>query len=144
MDFDDGHCPSWRNQLQGLYNVFLAVRNQLPGTGALDKVPVMMLRPRAWNMMEHHVMVKTNNGRFFFFCVITSFCLSFPQQINGREIAGPLLDFGLLMFHNGRIMAELESGPFFYLSKVESALEARLWDQIFTWTETQLGLKFGI
>ena len=41
-------------------------------------------------------------------------------------------------------MAELESGPFFYLSKVESALEARLWDQIFTWTETQLGLKFGI
>lgn len=61
VDFDDGHCPSWRNQLQGLYNVFLAVRNQLPGTHALDKVPVMMLRPRAWNMMEHNVMVNKEN-----------------------------------------------------------------------------------
>jgi malate synthase len=60
VDFDDGHCPSWRNQLQGLYNVFLAVRNQLPGTPALDKVPVMMLRPRAWNMMEHNVMVNNS------------------------------------------------------------------------------------
>ncbi|XP_046454208.1 malate synthase, glyoxysomal-like [Daphnia pulex] len=119
VDFDDGHCPSWRNQLQGLYNVFLAVRNQLPGTPALDKVPVMMLRPRAWNMMEHNVM------------------------INGREIPGPLLDFGVLIYHNGRIMADLDSGPFFYLSKVESASEARLWDQIFTWAENRLGLKFG-
>lgn len=48
------------------------------------------------------------------------------------------------MYHNARIMADLESGPFFYLSKVESAHEARLWDQIFTWTENQLGLKFGM
>lgn len=47
------------------------------------------------------------------------------------------------MYHNGRIMAELEAGPFFFLSKVESGLEARLWDQIFTWTENQLGIKFG-
>lgn len=60
VDFDDGHCPSWRNQLQGLYNVFLAVRNQLAGTNSLDKVPVMMLRPRAWNMMERNVMVNKN------------------------------------------------------------------------------------
>ena len=57
VDFDDGHCPSWRNQLQGLYNVFLAVRNQLAGSPSLDKVPILMLRPRAWNMMEHNVMV---------------------------------------------------------------------------------------
>lgn len=68
--------------------------------------------------------------------------IMFPK-INGREIPGPLLDFGILMYHNGRIMAEVEAGPFFYLSKVESALEARLWDQIFTWSENQLGLRFG-
>ena len=64
-------------------------------------------------------------------------------KINGREVPGPIVDFGVLMYHCGRIMADVESGPFFYLSKVENALEARLWDQIFTWAENQLGLKFG-
>lgn len=59
-------------------------------------------------------------------------------------MAGALLDFGVLMYHNGRMMADQESGPFFYLSKVESALEARLWDDMFTWTESQLGLPFGM
>lgn len=57
VDFDDGHCPSWRNQLQGLYNVYLAVHNHLPGAQALHQAPVLMLRPRAWNMVEHNIMV---------------------------------------------------------------------------------------
>ena len=59
-------------------------------------------------------------------------------------MAGALLDFGLLTYHVGRILRDAESGPYFYLSKVESAGEASLWDSIFTWTESQLGLPFGI
>jgi malate synthase len=57
VDFDDGHCPSWRNQLQGLYNIFLAARNRLPETPTIGKAPILMLRPRAWNMVEHNIMV---------------------------------------------------------------------------------------
>ena len=60
------------------------------------------------------------------------------MKINGREVPGPLIDFGVLMFHNAQILAKLDSGPFFYLSKVESALEASLWNDIFTWAEEKL------
>jgi len=119
VDFDDGHCPSWRNQLQGLHNVYLAVRHQLPGTPSLQDAPILMLRPRAWNMTEHNVM------------------------INGREVPAPILDFGMLMFHNAEIMSKLDCGPFFYLSKVENAQEAKLWNDIFTWAEHKLDLRFG-
>ena len=65
------------------------------------------------------------------------------MKINGREVPGPLIDFGVLMFHNAQILAKLDSGPFFYLSKVESALEASLWNDIFTWAEEKLSLQFG-
>jgi malate synthase len=58
-------------------------------------------------------------------------------------VAGPIVDFALLTFHNAAILASKGSGPFFYLSKVESAKEAKLWDDIFTWTEEKLGLEHG-
>ena len=58
-------------------------------------------------------------------------------------MAGPLIDFGVLMFHNARLMAQQHAGPYFYLSKVESTEEARLWDGIFTWSEKHLDLGFG-
>ncbi|XP_072898813.1 malate synthase-like [Hemitrygon akajei] len=118
-DFDDGHCPTYFNQLQGLFNVYKAVHNQFPDIPPISKVPILMLRPRAWNMVEHNLMV------------------------NGREVPGPLFDFGLLMYHCGRILFENECGPFFYLSKVESHLEARLWNRIFVWAQTKLGLPIG-
>nr|XP_014344193.1 PREDICTED: malate synthase-like [Latimeria chalumnae] len=119
VDFDDGNCPTLSNQIKGIFNVYKAVRNQFPGAPPISKAPILMLRPRAWNMVEHAMMV------------------------NGKEVPGPLFDFGLLMYHTGRILFENESGPFFYLSKVESYLEARLWSQIFVWTETKLGLPLG-
>lgn len=56
-DFDDGHCPTWRNQLRGLHNVYKAVFNQFPDVPDISKVPVLMLRPRAWNMIEHNMIV---------------------------------------------------------------------------------------
>ncbi|CAG2053607.1 unnamed protein product [Timema podura] len=94
VDFDDGHCPTWRNQISGLHNVYRAVHGLLPG-------------------------------------------------VNGKEVPGPLLDFGLLVFHNGKILAEQGCGPFFYLSKLEGANEARLWDDVFTWSERVLGITHG-
>ncbi|KAI0218845.1 Bifunctional glyoxylate cycle protein [Lamellibrachia satsuma] len=113
-DFDDGHCPSWRNQLTGLYNVYLAVHNAIPGVPDISTAPVLMMRPRAWNMIEHNMLV------------------------SGRKVPGPLFDFGLLMFHNAHILVDCGSGPFFYLPKLEGFLEARLWNNIFTWTEQKV------
>ncbi|XP_066506102.1 malate synthase-like [Hoplias malabaricus] len=119
VDFDDGNCPTYYNQIKGIYNVYQAVHNQFQDAPCISQAPILMLRPRAWNMVEHNLMV------------------------NGREVPGPLFDFGLLMFHNAKLLLENESGPFFYLSKVESHEEAKLWNQIFLWTEDKLGLPVG-
>ncbi|XP_037531349.1 malate synthase, partial [Nematolebias whitei] len=119
VDFDDGNCPSFYNQVKGIHNVIQAVTSRLPGVSYISQAPVLMLRPRAWNMVEHNMMVE------------------------GKEAPGPLFDFGLLMFHCGQILFEHQSGPFFYLSKVESFMEARLWNKIFIWTQNKLGLPLG-
>ncbi|XP_060740928.1 malate synthase-like isoform X2 [Tachysurus vachellii] len=119
VDFDDGNCPTYSNQIKGIYNVYKVVHNQFHDAPPIYQAPVLMLRPRAWNMVEHNMLV------------------------NGQEVPGPLFDFGLLMFHNAKLLLENQSGPFFYLSKVESYLEARLWNQIFLWTEDRLGLPVG-
>uniref|UniRef100_UPI0037E96CE6 malate synthase-like n=1 Tax=Semicossyphus pulcher TaxID=241346 RepID=UPI0037E96CE6 len=119
VDFDDGNCPTFFNQIKGIHNVFKAVHNQFPDVPHISKAPVLMLRPRAWNMVEHNMMVE------------------------GKEAPGPLFDFGLLMFHCGKMLFENKSGPFFYLSKVESFMEARLWNKIFFWTQEKLGLPHG-
>ncbi|XP_019634434.1 PREDICTED: uncharacterized protein LOC109477554 [Branchiostoma belcheri] len=118
-DFDDGHCPTWTTQLKGLYNVYLAVHNKLPGAPRISNAPVLMLRPRAWNMVEHNMLV------------------------NGKEVPGPLFDFALLMFHNAHLLIDRDSGPFFYLSKLEGASEARLWNKVFIWTQDNLDIRIG-
>nr|XP_019934855.1 PREDICTED: malate synthase, glyoxysomal-like [Paralichthys olivaceus] len=119
VDFDDGNCPTYYNQIKGIHNVVKAVHNQFPDVPHISQAPVLMLRPRAWNMVEHNMMVE------------------------GKEAPGPLFDFGLLMFHCGKRLFENESGPFFYLSKIESFMEARLWNKIFVWTQQKLGLPIG-
>ncbi|KAM4621515.1 malate synthase-like [Polymixia lowei] len=119
IDFDDGNCPTYYNQIKGIHNVYKAVHNHFPNAPPISQAPVLMLRPRAWNMVEHNMMVK------------------------GKEVPGPLFDFGLLMFHCGKTLFENKSGPFFYLSKVESFMEARLWNKIFVWTQQKLGLPLG-
>lgn len=120
VDFDDGHCPTWRNTVQGLYNVTRAVHARLPGAPAdIQECPVLMLRPRAFNMIEHHCMV------------------------NGKEVVGPLFDFAILMYHNAKLMASMDVGPYFYLSKIEGPNETQLWNKIFTWTEHRLSLRRG-
>ncbi|KAM3842724.1 malate synthase-like [Diretmus argenteus] len=119
IDFDDGNCPTFHNQIKGIHNVYKAVHNHFPNAPSISQAPVLMLRPRAWNMVEHNMMVE------------------------GKEVPGPLFDFGLLMFHCGRKLLEEKSGPFIYLSKVESFLEGRLWNKIFVWTQQKLGLPLG-
>ncbi|KAL3045349.1 hypothetical protein OYC64_013592 [Pagothenia borchgrevinki] len=119
VDFDDGNCPTYYNQIKGLCNVYKAVHNKFPNAPHISQAPVLMLRPRAWNMVEHNMMV------------------------GGKEAPGPLFDFGLLMFHCGEKLFRNGSGPFFYLSKVESFMEARLWKKIFVWTQLKLGLPLG-
>ncbi|KAK4301254.1 hypothetical protein Pmani_026589 [Petrolisthes manimaculis] len=118
-DFDDGHCPTWRGQLLGLHNVCRAVMGQLPGVKNISQVPILMLRPRAWNMIEHNMLV------------------------DGKEVPGPLFDFGLLMYHCATTLVAAESGPFFYLSKLEGANEARLWNYIFCWAQDKLNIPHG-
>ncbi|KAK2548619.1 Malate synthase [Acropora cervicornis] len=118
-DFDDGHCPSWSNQLLGLYNIYQFVHGKMTGVPLISSAPVIMLRPRAWNMPELNLMV------------------------DGRVIPGPLFDFGLHMFHNSKVMIKDRNGPFFYLPKLEGSNEVKLWNDIFIWTEQKLGLPFG-
>ncbi|XP_066998901.2 malate synthase isoform X2 [Anabrus simplex] len=119
VDFDDGHCPTWQNQIIGLHNVYRVVHGQIPGLASIQSLPVLMLRPRAWNMAEHNMMV------------------------NGKEVPGPIFDFGILMFHNANKLSEMGCGPFFYLSKVEGAGEAQLWNDIFLWSQMKLGIPRG-
>ncbi|ETN64262.1 malate synthase [Anopheles darlingi] len=120
VDFDDGHCPTWRNTVLGISNVTRAVRGTLQGAPAdVRSYPILMLRPRAFNMIEHH-------------CIV-----------NGKEVIGPLFDFAILMYHNARTMVNLGIGPYFYLSKIEDPSETQLWNKIFCWTEHRLGIPKG-
>ena len=79
----------------------------------------MILRPRAWNMIDHSIFV------------------------DGKEAPGPLVDFAILMFHNAKSLYMSENGPFLFLSKMESAFEANVWDSVFAWTEKKLHLPVG-
>ncbi|XP_013191420.1 malate synthase [Amyelois transitella] len=120
VDFDDGHCPTWRNQLVAYQNINLVVNGKLQGAPLnISMCPVLMLRPRAWNMIEHNIL------------------------INGKEAIGPLVDFGILMYHNAKKLYEAKSGPYFYLSKLEGSSEAKLWNEIFVCTQEKLGLPQG-
>lgn len=118
-DLDDGHCPSWSNQLRGLYNIYQFVHGTMTGVPSMSNAPLTMFRPRAWNMMEFNMMV------------------------GGRVIPGPLFDFGLHMFHNSKLLMEDGNGPFFYLPKLEGSNEVKLWSDVFVWTEQKLGLPVG-
>lgn len=125
LDFDDGHCPNWRNQLKGHWNLFHAVRNQLKcytssGDLSISSAPALILvRPRTWNMDEMNMIV------------------------NGKAIPGALFDFGLHLFHNGKYLFNEKRGPFLYFPKLESHMEARLWSKILDYTEKTLDLPVG-
>lgn len=125
-DFEDSTSPTWENIIEGQYNLQDAVRrtiNFTSGDGKSyrlnDKVAVLKVRPRGWHLEEAHLV------------------------INGKPASASLVDFGLFIFHNGKYLARQGQGPFFYLPKLESHLEARLWNDVFTAAEKRLGLNPG-
>ncbi len=128
-DFEDSNSPLWTNQIQGQINIFQAIRRTLAfeqrtpaGSKAYkldDKIATLQVRPRGWHLDEKHVTV------------------------DGRRVHGGLFDFGLFMFHNAKELLARGAGPYFYLPKIESHLEARLWNEVFVTTENELGLPQG-
>jgi malate synthase len=125
-DFEDSTSPTWDNIIEGQYNLQDAVRGTISFASVEGKkyklnqqVAVLKVRPRGWHLEENHIL------------------------INGRPASASLIDFGLFVFHNGRYLADRQQGPFFYLPKLESHLEAGLWNEVFTYAEKAIGLKNG-
>ncbi|CAI5733802.1 unnamed protein product [Hyaloperonospora brassicae] len=121
VDFDDGHCPTWNNTIEGHFNVRQAAWGVLEVSGAkiAEHSALLIVRPRAWNMDEPHMVV------------------------NGHVVPGALFDFGVHLFQNGKHLYEKGTGPFLYLSKLEGHTEAALWRKIFEHTERKLQLAHG-
>ncbi|MGH7529591.1 MAG: malate synthase A [Gemmatimonadales bacterium] len=125
-DFEDSHAPTWQNNLDGQINLRDAVAGTIEHTGpdgrhyALQPpVATLMVRPRGWHLVERHVVA------------------------GGEPISASLFDFGLFFFHNARALIARGSGPYFYLPKLESHLEARLWNDVFVAAQEALGIPRG-
>ncbi len=125
-DFEDSHSPTWAATIEGQINMRDAVRGAITFTAPTgkfyelgDKLATLMVRPRGWHLEEKHVL------------------------LNGRPLSASLFDFGLFFFHNARALLDKGSGPYFYLPKLESHLEARLWNDVFVLAQDELGIPQG-
>ncbi|MBR8047222.1 malate synthase A [Burkholderia multivorans] len=124
-DFEDSNAPSWTNQIDGQINLKDAVRRtiSLEQNGKSyklnDKIATLIVRPRGWHLDEKHVTV------------------------DGQRVSGGIFDFALFLFHNARELIARGSGPYFYLPKMESHLEARLWNDIFVAAQEAIGIPRG-
>jgi malate synthase len=126
-DFEDSNSPTWHNLVDGQVNLFDAVRRTIAfeaaDTGKKyrlgDRVAVLFVRPRGWHLVERHFVV------------------------DGAPVPGALFDFGLFLFHNAREQVARGTGPYFYLPKMESHLEARLWNDVFVRAQDALGIARG-
>ena len=124
-DFEDANCPTWESMIDGQRNLRDAVRRTITleqGTKTYRlqyKTAVMIPRPRGWHLDEKHVL------------------------IDGQPVAGGIFDFALYFFHNAQELLARGSGPYFYLPKMESHLEARLWNDIFNLAQDALGIPRG-
>ena len=124
-DFEDATTPTWTNLVDGQHNLYDAIRRTItfeqgPKTYALnEKTALLFVRPRGWHLPEKHVVV------------------------DGAIAPGALVDFGLYFFHNAKELVARGAGPFFYLPKLESHLEARLWNDVFLRAQEKLGIPRG-
>ena len=125
-DFEDATTPSWTNLIDGQINLKEAVRRTLSLQTAEgksyklnDRLATLVVRPRGWHLPEKHVTV------------------------DGEAISGSLFDFGLYFFHNAAESLSRQSGPYFYIPKLESHLEARLWADVFKYSEKRLNIPQG-
>ncbi|MEP6656690.1 MAG: malate synthase A [Betaproteobacteria bacterium] len=125
-DFEDANTPRWDNNIQGQLNLRDAIRRQIDFTSPEgkryvlgQKTAVLFVRPRGWHLPEKHMIV------------------------DGAPISGGIFDFALYFFHNAKELRSRGSGPYFYLPKLESHLEARLWNDIFVMAQDDLGVPRG-
>jgi len=126
-DFEDASTPTWANLLHGQRNLRDAIRREIdftdPDSGKDYKLggtlATLVVRPRGWHLPEAHL------------------------RVDGKPMSGSLFDFGLYVFHNAKALTERGTGPYFYLPKLESHLEARLWNQVFERAQERLGVPKG-
>jgi malate synthase len=125
-DFEDSNSPTWQNMVEGQLNLMDAVRRTITfskedGTSYQldDDVATLMVRPRGWHLEESHVLV------------------------DGDPVSASLFDFGLYLFNNAEALRARGSGPYFYLPKLESHLEARLWNDVFVHAQDAIGIPHG-
>jgi malate synthase len=125
-DFEDSNSPTWMNNLEGQVNL----RDAIDGTISFvspegkryqlnERVATLLVRPRGWHLVEKHLLV------------------------DGKPISGSLFDFGLYFFHNAQRLMRKGAGPYFYLPKMESHLEARLWNDVFCFAQDELDIPRG-
>jgi malate synthase len=125
-DFEDANAPTWRNMVEGQINLRDAIDGTITYEGSDGRhyelgpdTATLLVRPRGWHLPERHLLV------------------------DGRPVAGALFDFGLFFFHCASRLVSRGSGPYFYLPKMESHREARLWNEVFEWAQEALGLPRG-
>jgi malate synthase len=125
-DFEDSTSPTWRNVIEGQVNLRDAVRREISFASPEgkqyklnEKTAVLFVRPRGWHLSEKHVVIQ------------------------GQPISGSLFDFGLYFFHNAAALKARGTGPYFYLPKMESHREARLWNSVFNFAQDTLGIPWG-
>ncbi|MBI2295133.1 MAG: malate synthase A [Betaproteobacteria bacterium] len=125
-DFEDANTPTWDNLIEGQSNLRDAVNRTISFASPEGKeyrlngkTATLLVRPRGWHLMEHHVLV------------------------DGAPVSGAIFDFALCFFHNAKPLLARGSGPYFYLPKMESHLEARLWNEIFMAAQRELGVPQG-
>ena len=126
-DFEDSNSPTWANVVGGQANLIDAVAGTItylaPDTGRAyrlgDRVATLMVRPRGWHLLEEHA------------------------RLSGEPVSASLFDFALFFFHNAARLLDRGTGPYFYLPKMESHLEARLWNDVFVAAEEALGIPRG-
>ncbi|MFF8311335.1 malate synthase A [Streptomyces lydicus] len=128
-DFEDASAPTWENVVTGQLNLIDAYERRIdftdPASGKsyalkpAEELATVVMRPRGWHLEERHL------------------------QFEGRPVPGALVDFGLYFFHNAKRLLALGKGPYFYLPKTESHLEARLWNDIFVFAQDYVGIPQG-
>ena len=125
-DFEDSHSPTWEGNIRGQINLcdvvdgtITFISDQGKKYGLQDQTATLFVRPRGWHLVEKHV------------------------KIDGEPISAGIFDFGLYFFHNARKLISKGSGPYFYLPKMESYLEARLWNDIFVRAQEVLSIPQG-
>ncbi|MCX2742390.1 malate synthase A [Mangrovivirga sp. M17] len=125
-DFEDANSPTWENCINGQINLYDANRRQVDFTADSGKEyklkedpAVLKVRPRGWHLTEKHI------------------------KIDGEEVSASLFDFGIYFFHNAKELLSRGSGPYFYLPKLESHLEAKLWNDVFVMAQNYLEIPQG-